>query len=30
MCEENLQQERAMAGWLQQQIPQATLDFLRA
>lgn len=30
MCEENLQQERAMANWLQQQIPEATLEFLRA
>jgi ferritin-like metal-binding protein YciE len=29
MCEENLQQERAMAGWLEQQIPEATLEFLR-
>jgi ferritin-like metal-binding protein YciE len=29
MCEENLQQERAMAGWLEQEIPQATLEFLR-
>jgi len=28
MCKENLQQERAMASWLEQQIPQATLDFL--
>jgi len=30
MCEENLQQERAMASWLEQQIPEAALDFLRA
>jgi ferritin-like metal-binding protein YciE len=29
MCEENLQQERAMASWLEQQIPEATLEFLR-
>jgi len=29
MCEENVQQERAMASWLEQQIPEATLDFLR-
>jgi len=29
MCEENLRQERAMAGWLEQQIPEATLEFLR-
>ena len=28
MCEENLQQERAMASWLEQQIPQATSEFL--
>jgi ferritin-like metal-binding protein YciE len=28
MCAENLQQERAMASWLEQQIPQATLEFL--
>jgi ferritin-like metal-binding protein YciE len=30
MCEENLQQERAMATWLEQQIPEATLDFLQS
>ena len=30
MCEENLHQERAMASWLEQQIPEATLEFLRA
>ena len=30
MCEENLQQERAMASWLEQQIPEAALDFLRS
>jgi ferritin-like metal-binding protein YciE len=29
MCEECLQQERAMAGWLEQQIPETTLEFLR-
>jgi ferritin-like metal-binding protein YciE len=29
MCEENLQQERAMASWLEQQIPEATSDFLQ-
>jgi ferritin-like metal-binding protein YciE len=29
MCEQNLQQERAMASWLEQQIPEATLEFLR-
>ena len=29
MCEENLQQERAMANWLEQEIPEATLEFLR-
>jgi ferritin-like metal-binding protein YciE len=29
MCEESLQQERAMASWLEQQIPDATLEFLR-
>jgi ferritin-like metal-binding protein YciE len=28
MCEENLQQERAMASWLERQIPEATLEFL--
>src|SRR6516164_4451460 len=30
MCEENLQQERAMASWLEQEIPEATLEFLRS
>jgi len=30
MCEENLQQERAMASWLEQQIPEATLEFCRS
>ena len=29
MCEENLQQERSMASWLEQHIPEATLDFLQ-
>jgi len=29
MCEENLRQERAMTSWLEQQIPEATLEFLR-
>jgi ferritin-like metal-binding protein YciE len=29
MCEESQQQERAMASWLEQQIPAATLEFLR-
>ena len=29
MCEAHLQQERAMANWLEQQIPQVTLEFLR-
>ena len=29
MCEEHLQQERAMASWLEQQIPEITLEFLR-
>jgi len=29
MCEENLQQERAMASWLEKEIPEATLEFLR-
>jgi ferritin-like metal-binding protein YciE len=29
MCEENLRQERAMASWLEQQIPEATLEYLR-
>jgi ferritin-like metal-binding protein YciE len=30
MCEENLQQERAMVSWLEQEIPEATLEFLRS
>ena len=29
MCEVHLQRERAMAGWLEQQISEVTLDFLR-
>ena len=29
MCEESLRQERAMASWLEQQIQEATLEFLR-
>jgi len=29
MCEENLQQERTMASWLEQQIPEATSEFLQ-
>jgi ferritin-like metal-binding protein YciE len=29
MCEQNLQEERAMASWLEQQIPAVTLEFLR-
>jgi ferritin-like metal-binding protein YciE len=29
MCDEHLQRERAMAGWLEQQIAEVTLDFLR-
>jgi ferritin-like metal-binding protein YciE len=29
MCDEHLQQERAMAAWLEQQIPEVTLEFLR-
>jgi ferritin-like metal-binding protein YciE len=29
MCDEHLQHERAMAGWLEQQITEVTLDFLR-
>src|SRR5215469_4748271 len=29
MCDENLQRERAMAEWLEQQIMDVTLDFLR-
>jgi ferritin-like metal-binding protein YciE len=29
MCDEHVQQERAMAAWLEQQIPEVTLTFLR-
>ena len=29
MCNEHLEQERAMATWLEQQIPDVTLEFLR-
>ena len=29
MCNEHLEQERAMASWLEQQIPDVTLEFLR-
>ena len=29
MCEEHVQQERAMASWLEQQILEVTLEFLR-
>jgi ferritin-like metal-binding protein YciE len=29
MCNEHLEQERAMASWLEQQIPEVTLEFLR-
>ena len=29
MCDDHLEQERAMASWLEQQIPEVTLDFLR-
>ena len=29
MCDENLERERAMAGWLEQQITEVTLEFLR-
>jgi ferritin-like metal-binding protein YciE len=29
MCNEHLEQERAMAAWLEQQIPEVTLEFLR-
>ncbi len=28
LCEEHVRQERAMAAWLEQQIPEATLAFL--
>jgi ferritin-like metal-binding protein YciE len=29
MCNEHLEQERAMANWLEQQLPEVTLEFLR-
>jgi ferritin-like metal-binding protein YciE len=29
MCDQHLQRERAMTGWLEQQITEVTLDFLR-
>lgn len=29
MCEEHVHEERAMAAWLEQQIPQVTLTYLR-
>jgi ferritin-like metal-binding protein YciE len=29
MCDKHLQSERAMAGWLEQQITEVTLEFLR-
>jgi ferritin-like metal-binding protein YciE len=29
MCDEHLERERAMANWLEQQITQVTLEFLR-
>ena len=29
MCDEHLQQERAMGNWLEQHIPEVTLEFLR-
>ncbi len=29
MCNDHLEQERAMASWLEQQIPDVTLEFLR-
>jgi ferritin-like metal-binding protein YciE len=29
MCDDHLHQERAMANWLEQQIPEVTLEFLR-
>jgi ferritin-like metal-binding protein YciE len=29
MCDEHLERERAMAGWLEQQITEVTLEFLR-
>ena len=29
MCDEHLERERAMSGWLEQQITEVTVDFLR-
>jgi ferritin-like metal-binding protein YciE len=29
MCDEHLERERAMSGWLEEQIPQVTVEFLR-
>jgi ferritin-like metal-binding protein YciE len=29
MCEDHIKQERAMADWLERQIPEVTLEFLR-
>ncbi len=29
LCEQHLQREREMAAWLEQQIPEVTLEFLR-
>ena len=29
MCDQHLQRERAMSGWLEQQIAEVTLEFLR-
>ena len=29
LCDEHLERERAMAGWLEQQLTQVTVDFLR-
>jgi ferritin-like metal-binding protein YciE len=29
MCNDHVEQERAMASWLEQQIPEVTLEFLR-
>jgi ferritin-like metal-binding protein YciE len=29
MCDEHLERERAMSGWLEEQIEQVTVEFLR-
>ncbi len=29
MCDEHLEQERAMASWIEEQIPEVTLEFIR-